>query len=262
MDELHREFLESNLKKYGITGINFASFNYLLSHIQPVEGNVTTVKKFSILSRNYRPWRLNLYSKLIEQGLLDKFTYSFYNIHPYEQTVFPVTTMIDDLKDLTSKSASPEVVDWLFKVPYTLDSTDNVYNKWANVTYQTVAEADFHIAIETHFDHFLSHNNGQYQRGYCPNFITEKTYKAMACNRPFMIFATPHFLDDLKNDTSLRDKYPKIYDMLRAHVIDISSTITPEQIALLDPEYPLTAGTRKLRRRRRKTRRKVWRGGH
>jgi hypothetical protein len=71
-----------------------------------------------------------------------------------------------------------------------------------------------------------------------------------------------HFLDDLKNDTSLRDKYPKIYDMLRAHVIDITSTITPEQIALLDPEYPLTAGTRKLRRRRRKTRRKVWRGGH
>ena len=198
MDELHREFLESNLIKYGITGINFASFNYLLSHIQPVEGDVTTVNKFSILSRNYRPWRLNLYSKLIEQELLDKFVYSFYNIHPYEQTVFTVTTMIDDLKELTSKPASPEVVDWLFKVPYTLDSTDNVYNKWANVTYQTVAESDFHIAIETHFDHFLSHNNGQYQRGYCPNFITEKTYKAMACNRPFMVFATPHFLDDLK----------------------------------------------------------------
>ena len=62
------------------------------------------------------------------------------------------------------------------------------------------------------------------------------------------------FLDVLKNDESL-SKHPKIHSMLRHNVIDITPQITGEQITLLDPNY---SGGR-TRRRRRKTRRKVWR---
>ena len=54
---------------------------------------------------------------------------------------------------------------------------------------------------------------------------------------------TKDFLAYLKNDEALSDKYPNIHAMLRSHLIDIKSTITSEQIALLDPEF--TAGTRR-----------------
>jgi hypothetical protein len=53
----------------------------------------------------------------------------------------------------------------------------------------------------------------------------------------------------------LRRKHPTIHDMLRSHLIDITSKITPEQIALLDPEFTGGKRTRK-RRRRRKTKRR------
>jgi len=65
------------------------------------------------------------------------------------------------------------------------------------------------------------------------------------------------FLDILKNDNSLIDLFPTIHTMLRRSLIDITPTITPEQIALLEPELPkFTAGKRtRKRRRRRRTRR-------
>lgn len=196
-DDLHKTFLESSLAEKGILGIHVATYNFLLSNVSLDHYDLPSVKKFSVLSRNYRPARLQLYCSLLEKNLLNDFLYSFYNIHPYEKTVFTVNDMIHDLSS-ADFPISDIVIDWLYKVPHAISRDDNVYNKWADVTYQTVASTDFHIAIETFFDPFLSHFNGQYKKGYAPNFITEKLYKPIACKKPFIVFGPQYMLEDLR----------------------------------------------------------------
>jgi hypothetical protein len=74
-----------------------------------------------------------------------------------------------------------------------------VYNKWADVTYSAIASSDIHLTIETHFDPFLNNNsNDTYDRSFAPSSITEKAYKPIACKKPFIVFSTPYFLEDLK----------------------------------------------------------------
>lgn len=111
------------------------------------------------------------------------------------------------------------------------------------------------IHIETHLGKYRDRYYHWYGFGLFKDFIIKNTLfdrvNGILYSKEDPRF---HFLECLKNDEALREKYPKIYAMLRAHVIDITSTITPEQIALLDPEYPVTAGSRK--RRRRKTKRR------
>lgn len=197
-DDVHKQFLEKKLIEQNISGINFTTFNFLLSKVNLDTLNLESKSKFSVLSRNYRNWRLWLYCELVERDLIKDFTYSFYNIHPYEKTVFTISDMMEDLKKLKIP-ITDKILEWLFKVPHRIDSTDNVYNKWADVTYSTVASSDFHIAIETFFDPFMSHMNGKYIKGAAPSFITEKIYKPIACKKPFIIFGTPYILEDLRS---------------------------------------------------------------
>jgi hypothetical protein len=197
-DALHRSFLMTNLVARGIEGVNIDTYNFLMSKVSLDSFNTPIVKKFSILSRNYRVSRLQLYCKLLEANLLDQFLYSFYNIHPYEKTVFSVKDMISDLQNANTP-VTDNIVEWLYNVPYSISSSDNVYDKWADVTYQTVASADFHVVIETFFDPFLSHVNGQYKKGHAPNFITEKMYKPVACKKPFIVFGPQYMLEDMRS---------------------------------------------------------------
>jgi len=61
------------------------------------------------------------------------------------------------------------------------------------------------------------------------------------------------FLKYLKNDGGTQ---PKAHVMLRSNLIDITPTITPEQIELLHPEFTAGKRTRKSRRRTKRTKRR------
>lgn len=196
-DDLHKSFLETNLARNGVIGVHVEVYNFLMSRVSLELHDITPVKKFSVLSRNYRSARLQLYCKLLEANLLDQFLYSFYNIHPYEKTVFSVEQMIADLQN-ANIPVTDKLLDWLYKVPHSISASDNVYDKWADVTYQTVASADIHVVIETFFDPFLSHVNGKYKKGYAPNFVTEKMYKPIACKKPFIVFGPQYMLEDMR----------------------------------------------------------------
>jgi hypothetical protein len=95
---------------------------------------------------------------------------------------------------------SNRVTEWLSAVPYTLDATDNVLNKWGDATYEAIAQADFHILVETHYDlAYYVPGYVSYDRTLAPSSITEKTNKPIASSKPFIVFATPHFLEDLRS---------------------------------------------------------------
>jgi hypothetical protein len=202
MDENHKAFLENFLKDRGCQA-NITVCNYLLNHIKtPKLFTNDTTHKFSSLSRNYRNWRLKLYASLLENDILSKhFVYSFFNIWPYDTPpkVFSKEYMINDLKTITDSSISQELENWITACPHELSSTNSgIENKWSNITYDAIQSSDFHVVIETHYDqsYYTSHN--VFSRSFAPSSITEKTYKAIACKRPFIEFSTPYILEDLR----------------------------------------------------------------
>ena len=204
MDEVHRKFLKDRLTELNIVGITIGVYNDLLGKTHIPQGSFPTEKKFSSLSRNYRAWRLQVYSEMVKRDLLKDFNYSFYNIFPYgEVRYYSQETMLTDLAN-NEFTVNDIVTNWLSKVPYTLDDpADVVTNKWNNATYNCVLSADFHLLIETHYDlSYYVPGFKEYKgntRNLAPSSITEKTNKPIACARPFIVFATPCFLEDVRH---------------------------------------------------------------
>ena len=201
MDEVHKNFLDQGLVELGIQGVTVGVYNKLMTQTQIPEAVPLTQFKFSALSRNYRAWRLHVYAKLAEKNLLKDFRYSFYNIFPYgEIRYYDQETMLKDLTDTNFGEVDSTVTEWITKVPYTLDASDNVLNKWGDVTYDAILAADIHLLIETHYDlfYYVPTQDRVYKRSLAPSSITEKTNKPIACCKPFIAFSTPYFLEDVR----------------------------------------------------------------
>ena len=201
MDEVHKNFLDTGLIELGIHGVTVGVYNKLMAQTQIPEVVPLTQFKFSALSRNYRAWRLHVYAKLAEKNLLKDFRYSFYNIFPYgEVRYYDQETMLKDLTDTNFGEVNSIVSEWITKVPYTLDASDNVLNKWGDVTYDAILAADIHLLIETHYDlfYYVPTQDRVYRRSLAPSSITEKTNKPIACCKPFIAFSTPYFLEDVR----------------------------------------------------------------
>ena len=201
MDEVHKNFLDQGLVELGIQGVTVGVYNKLMTQTQIPDAVLSTQFKFSALSRNYRAWRLHVYAKLAEKNLLKDFRYSFYNIFPYgEIRYYDQETMLKDLTDTNFGEVDSTVTEWITKVPYTLDASDNVLNKWGDVTYDAILAADIHLLIETHYDlfYYVPTQDRVYKRSLAPSSITEKTNKPIACCKPFIAFSTPYFLEDVR----------------------------------------------------------------
>ena len=201
MDEVHKNFLDTGLVDLGIQGVTVGVYNKLMTQTQVPDAIPSTQYKFSALSRNYRAWRLHVYAKLAEKNLLKDFRYSFYNIFPYgEVRYYDQETMLKDLDDTNFGKVDSTVAEWISEVPYTLDASDNVLNKWGDVTYDAILSADFHLLIETHYDlfYYVPSPDKVYKRSLAPSSITEKTNKPVACCKPFIAFSTPYFLEDVR----------------------------------------------------------------
>jgi hypothetical protein len=202
MDSNFTEFADDAFRQHGLIGINIADYNGLLKKVKKYTGLVGPSKRFSTFSRNYNTWRLKLFLALADQSLLKEFTYTFNNINPYStpMTVFEYELLHDDLI-MAGFGDSENAIEWLKGVPYSLS---NVLSKWDDAIYNGIAGSRIHVIIESHFDPYLhpSHREAfskvyrPYE--YSPAFPTEKTYKAIACSRPFIVFSTPYFLKELK----------------------------------------------------------------
>lgn len=201
MDDNHKTFLERHLALNYIQGPNITVQNYLFNTVEPQHDVNSPSYKFSSLSRNYRIWRLFVYAELVKRNLLENFNYSFHNINPYGETINHVSfdTMILDLTKLNFGEIPKSVRKWLKRAPYELTASNEVRNKWSNVTYDAIKSANFHLIIETHFDQkeFFPDGKG-YDRDFSPTSITEKGYKPIACKTPFIVFSTPNYLNDLR----------------------------------------------------------------
>lgn len=197
MDSLFKDFVNNEFKKNGIKGVNIVPFPYLLKNVSaPPNYQSNTSYKFSSLSRNYHPWRLELYLRLLKEDLLKDFNFSFHNLKPYSADQPPsITEMKADimLRKYPVTSISSQFIE---DIPYDVGEP---HTKWSDVTYDAIYKADFHLLIESHYDCYLDGIWGYAKEDYneeefAPAFATEKTYKAINCKRPFIAVSTPYFL--------------------------------------------------------------------
>lgn len=204
MDKVHKLFIEDRFKELNVQGITVGICNVwfnLTKTIDTNSSNTFQTTKFSALSRRYVPWRLHLYALLVKKKLLNNFIYSFNNIHPYGDVVhYSKDTMLNDLNETKFGEINSMLFEWLDKVPYTLPGNVNVKNGWENTTYNAILSANIHLLIETHFDFFYVPKGPDniYNRKLAPGCISEKFYKTISCEKPFIAFATPYFLEQVR----------------------------------------------------------------
>lgn len=197
MDSVFEKFTNDEFKKSGIKNVNVVPYPYLLKNVAaPPNYYGQTSYKFSSLSRNYHPWRLELYLRLLKEDLLKDFNFSFHNLKPYSADQPP---SIGEMKaNMSSRKypITPKSSQFLEGIPYDIGEPDV---KWSDVTYDAIYKADFHLLIESHYDCYLdgiwSYAKEDYnEEEFAPAFATEKTYKAINCKRPFIAVSTPYFL--------------------------------------------------------------------
>ena len=155
-------------------------------------------RKYSILSRNYRPWRLEFYLRLRSKGILEQSYFSFHNWDPYGRFYYTHEQLHRDARQ--RKLLSPANREWIDSTPWDIGSVTDKYN---SVTYDVIQASDIHLLIESHWDPYmfdaLRINEGQdyTPRQWAPAFATEKFYKAILLARPTLPISTPWFWQDL-----------------------------------------------------------------
>ena len=198
MDENWKKWTNARLKEFDYEGIKIQSYNFLMNRVE-LQEEKPIVKRFSMLSRNYLRWRLFLYASLIEKDLLDRyFNYTFNNIFPYGNIItFPQEKIIEDLNSFNF-SVDKKIRKWIKGIPYTPD--DEIRAKVSDSVYDLIKTASINIVVESHYDphwHFPEYVHIQ-PWDLSPAFPTEKTYKAIACRKPFIMFSTPWFLKEFR----------------------------------------------------------------
>jgi len=197
VDDIHAEFLRSGLEELGITGVKIAA-TYQSIVLTEVPEPQEPMYKFCCLSRNYRPWRLRLFADLVNKGLIDDFIYSFHNIQPYGVPVqYSLLHLAHDLKKQGIDAEQEPLASWLKQVPY--DIGGSIQQKFHNATYSAIQHADINLVIESKFNPNEYRRHAAYDPSYQPVFLTEKTFKAIACARPFIMYSVPGTLKAIQS---------------------------------------------------------------
>lgn len=198
IDKNWKSWTDAEFSKLGVNGVNVDSFNLLMERVE-FQSPKPLTHRFSTFSRNYLPWRLDFFIKLFNKDVLKDFNYTFNNIMPYGETVtFSHNDITRDAKELGYPINEP-LNKWIAAIPYTLEG-DNVRHKLSAGLYDKMTQSGINVVIESHFDPFWNFKGDEHIgfKQFSPAFPTEKTYKAIACGRPFIIASTPEFLKEFR----------------------------------------------------------------
>jgi hypothetical protein len=200
-DENWVRWATDRLAERDIVGVNIQSVNILMGRVKEQEYDPEYTYRFSSLSRNFTDWRLNIYAEFCNRDLLQHFNYTFSNICPYGNII---TTEHDELTRMINSmgydTSSEKFKSWIAGIPYQIPDHP-ILEKLAKGTYDFIKSSGIHFLIESHFDPFwttMGLKGTMTPYNLSPAFPTEKTYKALSCRRPFIIFSTPQFLKEFK----------------------------------------------------------------
>lgn len=210
-DDIQERCLKNELQKYNLSAIHTDYLTQCLLHtsIPKISNSLPTVN-FSLMSRRFVKDRLLLLCELINNKLLDEFVYSFHNINPYTKE----STSIDS-SDLPLEYQTQEIKDWLQHVPYYVDNTvDNWSEQFSDKMYNATLKSKIHIVVETIFHETIY----SYDQQNIVPWITEKTFKAIACKKVFLCYSMPGTLTTLQQmgfktfEPLINESYDSIQD--------------------------------------------------
>jgi hypothetical protein len=188
VNRLSEIFLEKNIQN-----VNIDYYSHWLYSVQnptfiSMFKGKTNKKKFSVLSRNYKKDRFNLFLELVNEDLIGSFNYTFHNIHPYGK--FETYSNEELKKQIPVGYDINKIEKWIDGIPYSMERPGDLPINIAKDEY--IVNSFINVIVETLYgkDYYYDHNY--------TSWITEKTYKTLMCRRPFIIFSTPHFIKDLK----------------------------------------------------------------
>jgi hypothetical protein len=156
---------------------------------------------------------------LFNAHLLDHFNYTFNNIQPYGKVnIYSHNTVKDDLGKLGFALTSG-LEKWVDGMPYTLTG-NRIQLKFTADIYEIIQTSAINIVIESHFDPYWNFKGHKWMNPqlFSPSFPTEKMYKPIACQRPFIVFSTPFFLKEFKTlgyktfEPYINENYDSIID--------------------------------------------------
>ena len=200
--------LENALESMGIHGVNIQVYNHWLSTIydqyirnkslfDKLKDNAIE-KRYSIFTRRYYETRFSLFLELINQDLLKDCEYTFTNFSP-EVREYPNPWITkDELKNLDitkSYKDKKHLIDrWIDGLPYCID-INNLIDSFPLDIYEKYSKSGINVVIETLPKHAVCNDSNTQSL-----MITEKTFKAIATERPFMLYAPSGSLDILKKE--------------------------------------------------------------
>ena len=182
---LHMFDIHIDYKTVSVLDINLNDVNR--------HANIQPTKQFSIMSRRYVKDRLFLFCELAEKKLLNNFHYSFHNDDPYKRiTIAP----INEIKEsLPLKYNTPAITQWIDNIPYFINNEyDDYGEQYSDKIYKTIHQSNFHITIETIFNEGIYSFNAS---NIAP-WITEKTYKPIACKKIFLCYGMKGSLEFIR----------------------------------------------------------------
>ena len=176
----------------------------------------TKVYTFTLLNRHHKNWRGTITSQLWGKGLLIDALYSY-------NTAKDVIEPTDHLDNPISLSDLDNGIDWYntfkFEQPmYADNNNSDLHNNHSQVNQFLYTNSYFQVVMETHFDNDGS--NGV--------FLTEKTYKCIKYQQPFVIASGAYSV------AHLRDEGYNVYDDVIDHSYDKIKDNTQRCIALIN----------------------------
>lgn len=148
------------------------------------ESNTITTKRFSFFNRRYSTERFAFVSELIAEDLLDNFVYTFTN--NLGRDVREQISLEEVKRDIPVHLMpfKDKIEHWVDSLPYKVE--DYIHEPYPKKLGELFRLAQLNIVYETHPIDDLS-------------IITEKTYKAMFYEKPFLVLSQPGALKILKN---------------------------------------------------------------
>lgn len=214
-DDIFKEFVEFTFLHYGFHNIKIHTVPYMLLSTKEQNQNIDIKKRFSVFTRNFRDERLFLYAKLQEKDLLKYANYSYHFRNPYLNITYSKDEMIKSVNNFlaryrynTTTEEQQLISNFIDSGPYELKNTfklegqDIEYsNKWSPLVDNNLRESYFNLIVESHYDHtnpIFRYDSKYSYTQFSPTFITEKTYKAIMCERPFLFFGGAYGLQQLR----------------------------------------------------------------
>jgi hypothetical protein len=190
-DDVQEQYLKTELEKYNLSSVrtDYKS-KCLLDTVIPQTFDQPITVKFSLMSRRYVLDRLLLLCELINNDLINEFSYSFHNANPYTNQITHI-----DITALPVEYQTVKIQDWINNMPYYINNShDNWMEQFSNKMYNTILQSSIHIVVETIFCETIY---GYNQDKLVP-WITEKTFKAIACKKVFLCYGMPGTLKTLQ----------------------------------------------------------------